>query len=68
MYESNLKGDIQFYKRLYDTWSFSLLNWCMDIEGSESYTEQTAKFFSTLAPKVSFVCSKKHFSGDVCDV
>ena len=52
MGESNLKGDIQFYKRLYDTWSFSLLNWCMDIEGSESYTEQTAKFFSTLAPKV----------------
>ena len=65
---SNLKGDIQFYKRLYDTWSFSLLNWCMDIEGSESYTEQTAKFFSTLAPKVLFVCSKKHFSGGVCDV
>ena len=39
----------------------------MDVEGSESYTEQTAKFFSTLAPKLSFVCLKKHSSDDVCD-
>ena len=39
------------YKRLYDTWTFSLTNWLLCIDDEQSIMDVQAKFFSMIGVK-----------------
>ena len=44
-------ADVSSYKRLYDTWTFSLTNWLLCIDDEQSLMDVQAKFFSMIGVK-----------------
>ena len=45
------QGDVSYYKRLYDTWTFALTNWILCLDNDENLMDLQAKFFTTLQSK-----------------
>ena len=53
----SFQGDVSYYKRLYDTWTFALTNWILCLDNDENLMDLQAKFFTTLQSKKQFSIS-----------